>query len=242
MFVMKTLFLLLLLVAVTVSAQKDFITGEAPDVHVLAFKWNKTRLTVEQSNSATPPPGPMAAMIPQNKIYARTARINDPAGARDPNDDTVDGRAAKLEKSVQDSRTPPPKTLDGFSFRVKMRNASSRAVETLFWEYQFIEKVNPSAVTRRQFLCLLDIRPEKEKEVQAFALFGPADVISVAALEKRNDEKKHDNPFHEKVVINRVEYSDGVIWQRKSWSFGEIRAAYKRALATPWANEMCRGL
>ena len=49
--------------------------------------------------------------------------------------------------------------------------------------------------------------------------------------------------FLETVVINRVEYEDGSVWQRKDWNSNEIRLTYKRAVATPWnAGEMCRGL
>ena len=49
--------------------------------------------------------------------------------------------------------------------------------------------------------------------------------------------------IQEKVLINRVEYSDGSLWQRKGWDFAEIKAAYNRAVGTPWdPAEMCRGL
>jgi hypothetical protein len=90
-------------------------------------------------------------------------------------------------------------------------------------------------VLRRQFLCGVSIKPEKDKELQAFSLSGPHDVISVDTLSKKS-------PGEEKVVINRVEYGDGSIWQRKDWSFGEVRLGYARAVSTPWGTEMCRGL
>jgi hypothetical protein len=92
-------------------------------------------------------------------------------------------------------------------------------------------------MARRQFLCGVNIKPEKEKEIQAFSLSGPSDVISVGNL-----ANKSGNAFQEKVVINRVEYADGSIWQRKDWNFGEIRLTYQRAVGTPWGAEMCRSL
>ena len=48
--------------------------------------------------------------------------------------------------------------------------------------------------------------------------------------------------YQGKVLINRVEYADGSIWQRKDWNFSEIRMTYKRAVTTPWGSEMCRSL
>jgi len=60
---------------------------------------------------------PACAMTPQNRNFARNARINDPAGVREPNADSLDGRSAATEKSVQESRTTKPKATDGFAYR-----------------------------------------------------------------------------------------------------------------------------
>jgi len=90
---------------------------------------------------------------------------------------------------------------------------------------------------RRQFLCGVQIKPDREKEVLAFSASGPSDVVSVESL-----SKKAENLFGEKVLINRVEYADGSIWQRRDWNFAEVRSAVTRATATPWGTEMCRGL
>lgn len=92
-------------------------------------------------------------------------------------------------------------------------------------------------MARRQFLCAAKIKPDKDKELLACGLSGPSDVVTVVSA-----SVKSGNPFQEKVVINRVEYSDGTIWQRKDWNFGEVRLTYKRAVETPWGAEMRRGL
>jgi hypothetical protein len=142
-----------------------------------------------------------------------------------------------MEKAVQESRTVQAKAVDGFAYRAKVQNSGSRVIEILFWEYQFTDLSNPSTVTRRQFLCGVNIRPGKEKELQGFTLSGPSEVVSVASL-----SNKSESPYKENAVINRVEYADGAIWQRKDWNFAEIRLTYARAIATPWGTEMCRPL
>jgi hypothetical protein len=43
-------------------------------------------------------------------------------------------------------------------------------------------------------------------------------------------------------VINRVEYADGSILQRKGWNFAEMKSSIERAIKTPWGAEMCRGI
>lgn len=232
---MRTLLLLTLLLLLVVPIRTATVTDGGSSVVVLGFKWSKSRQVAEQLEPTGTIPAP--AMIPANRNFERNRRANDPAGVRDPNADTLDGRSAALEKSVQESRTPKAKPVDGFAYRVKIQNASAKVVEVVFWEYQFKELANPTTVARRQFLCGVNIKPDKEKELQAFSTLGPSDVISVASL-----ANKSENLFEEKVVINRVEYADGSIWQRRDWNFAEVKLGIARAIGTPWGTEMCRGL
>lgn len=232
---MRTLLLLPLLLSIVALGQNSAGSDEGPALVVLSSKWYKSRQVLEKLD--TPGTGPAAALIPADKNFERNRRMNDPAGVRDPKADTIDGRSAALEKSVREARAPAAKPVDGFAYRVKIRNASTKVAEIVFWEYQFTETSNPSTVARRQFLCGINVKPGKEKELQAFSLSGPSDVISVESL-----ASKSGNLFIEKVVINRVEYSDGSIWQRKDWNFAEIKSSLMRALGTPWGSEMCRSL
>lgn len=232
---MRILLLFALLALFVSPFQESASAQEGSAVSVLVFRWYKSREVLEKLESPTS--GPVPAMIPANRNFERNRRINSPEGVRDPNLDTTDGRSAAIDKSVQESRLPSAKPVDGYAYRVKIRNTSTKVIEVVFWEYQFKESANPTAVARRQFLCGVNIKADKEKELQAFSVSGPSEVISVVSLSKKSDKL-----FDESIVINRVEYADGSIWQRKGWNFGEIRLAIARAVGTPWGTEMCRGL
>ena len=209
-------------------------TAGSPMV-VTSFKWSRAR----QKVVAPPVEGnaPARAMIPQNRNFARNARVNDPAGARDPNADTLDGRSAAMEKSVAESRAPGTKMMDGFAYRIKVQNAYKKDVEAVFWEYQFLDPANPNFLARRQFLCGVNIGSGKSKEHEGFSLSGPMDVVDVKTLADNGS-----NPLNENVVINRIEYTDGSIWQRKAWSLEQVKASYERALREPWVPGMCKAL
>ena len=230
---MRTLLLLPILLLPSPPPQEP--PGDGPALGVLSHKWTKSRQVVEKADAQGPIPAP--AMIPANRNFERNRRINDPAGVRDPNADTIDGRSAALEKSVREARSPKTEMVDGFAYRVKVRNAGAKAVEVLFWEYQFEEAADPSNLARRQFLCGVNIKPGKDKELLAFSASGPNAAVSAESL-----AKMAENPFRERVVLNRVEYADGTIWQRKGWNFAEVKAAVSRAVSAPWGAEMCRGL
>jgi hypothetical protein len=208
--------------------------GGAP-VAVVGFKWTKTRQKVERPDAQAPVPA--AALTRADKNFERNRRLNDPAGVRDPNADTLDSRSAAMEKAVRESRAPKSETVEGYDYRVKVQNAGAKAIEVLFWEYQFEETANPSNLTRRQFLCGVQLKGGKEKELQAFGASGPSAAISAESL-----ARGAANPYGERVVINRIEYADGSIWQRKDWNYAEVRSSIQRAVSTPWGAEMCRAL
>jgi hypothetical protein len=95
---MKTLLLLSLLLSLLVPFQGPVVSSDASPLDVGNFKWSRARRNLD----APPVEGnaPAAAMIPQNRNFARNSRINDPQGVRDPNQDTLDGRRASMDKSV----------------------------------------------------------------------------------------------------------------------------------------------
>jgi len=227
---MKFLLLLPLLLIPAPAVQKT--SEEAPPLAVTSFRCVKDRKPAENAVSVLASPAP--AVTAANKNFERQRRINAPAGERDPNADTIDGRSAEIDRIVQESRTPQP--VDGFTYSAKVQNASGKLIQIIFWEYRFLEAANPTNLTRRQFLCSTRINPDKGKELQGFSLLGPSDVVDVKSLSKASADQ-----FLEGVVINRVEYSDGSFWQRKDWNVDDLKLA-PRARAETRNLPMCRSL
>ena len=235
---MKLLFVVPVLFSLLFPCQTPASNTENSPLVVTSFKWSRERRTVETQPEQEQGTVPQRAMIPQNKVFARNARVNDPAGVRDPNADTLDGRSEALEKSVQESRSTKPKSTDGYAYKIKVRNPGPKAIEIVFWEYQFQDPTDPSLVARRQFLCGVNIAANKSKDLEGFSLSGPSEVVNVKTLANN----KSDNGFKERVLINRVEYGDGSMWQRKDWSLNEVKASYERVLREQWSPGMCKSL
>ena len=229
---MKILFLLSLFLTLVIPFQSQVDTSGLP-LLVTSSKWSRARRVppVQEVEGNAP----ARAVIPQNKIFARNARENESPGARDPNADTLDGRSAALEKSVAQSRANQGEPVDGFAYRIKVQNQTTKAVEVVFWEYRFEDPANPDQVSRRQFLCGVNIGAGKSKELEGFSRSGPSDVVNVKTLNS-------GTPFKESVLINRIEYTDGSMWQRKAWNLAEVKGTYERARREPWAPGMCKGL
>lgn len=230
---MKLFFVFAVLFSLLFPYQTPNTNSQSSPLMVTSFKWTRERRNVETKTDEGTVPA--RAMIPQNKNFARNARVNDPAGVRDPNADTLDGRSEALEKSVQESRNTKPTAADAFVYKIKVQNAAAKVAEIVFWEYQFQDPADATLVARRQFLCGVNIPSGKSKDLEGFSLSGPSEVVNVTTLANKSQNK-------EQVLINRVEYSDGSIWQRKDWSLNEVKASYDRVLREQWTPGMCKGL
>lgn len=213
--------------------QEQLSSDETAMVKPVSHKWSRDRQQVEQA--APMLNAPVAAVIAQNKNFERNRRAVIPAGERDPNLDTIDGRSAALEMSVQSSRAPKP--IEGFAYRAKFQNVSNKELEIIFWEYEFTDTATTPVVSRRQFLCAGSVKAGKEKEFKGFTVSGPSDVVSVDSL-----KKKTESPLKERIVINRLEFTDGTIWQRKGWRVSDVKLSIQRALSSPWTRDMCKSL
>jgi hypothetical protein len=222
-----------ILVFILVAPAQD--QNEDSFVSVLDHRWERVRIQGQKLDSLTAAPQRM--LTTDDKYYQRSARENRPKGTVDPSEYTTDGRSAALERSVQESRSAKTDDINGFRFVANVKNNSERKVDVLFWEYRFTELANPKNIVRRQFLCSAKMKPGEKLELSAVSTFGPSDVVSAESLKDPSLKL-----FDEKIFLNRIEFSDGAILQRRDWKMAEVEASVKKAVAAPWGKEVCKML
>ena len=208
-------------------------TNEDSIVSVISQRWERIRIAGEKVENYSVPP--VRAVINENKIRQRTARETQPKGSFDPNEATIDGRSAALERSVQDARTMKTDDIDAFRYSSSIKNNSERKIEIIFWAYRFKEFANPANVVRHQFLCSVKIKPGEKFELFANSILAPSEVVSNASL-SGNGERL----FDEKVLVNRIEFADGAILQRREWKMGEVKKGIDKAASSAWGREVCK--
>lgn len=228
--------LLPILILLMPQSQNCQVQTENSSIEVISSKWSKYRQKVENPDNQIVRQT-LSAGDAANRNFARTRRVNDPVGTPDPNADTIEGRSATMDKNMREANSPKTSLVDGFAYEAKIKNAGSSTIEILYWEYNFKEKANPANSVSRNFLCGVNIKPKKMQELWIFSASSPINLISVDSL-----DDKSGSLFDEKIVINRVEYSDGTAWQRKDWNFKDLKSSISRALETPWGKEMCRAI
>ena len=189
------------------SPQNPVASDQHCPVVVTSSRWFKDRQSAEKV--VVPARGPELPMI---EPIGREQRADGTAPVRDPNAEKPEARSASLDRIAEESGQS--RLVNGFTYEVKFKNLDTRQAQTIFWEYQFTETAAPENTSRRRFVCGVKIKSDKDKLVQIFSTLGPGTVINVTDLAKGSGKQ-----FAESVVIDRIEFDDGSLWQRQDWNF-----------------------
>ena len=109
---------------------------------------------------------------------------------------------------VQAGRQPSGPARYYFIYRASLKNSSTKPIEEVDWDYVFIDSATGQELDRHQFASTKMIQPGKSKELTFMLSTPPAKRISVFALNKQERSGMADQ-----VVVVRVKYSDGSVWQ-----------------------------
>ena len=201
---MKVVVLLLsfLFVAQAVKAQTASAPAEAAEV--VKFSWSKERLNWERN-----PFGGPNENFHQMQFRARSEkRVSD---AKRSNSAEVGKfeKEAKADAAIvaaANENAPPPRYY--FYYRASIKNTSTKQIAEIDWDYIFTDAATGDELDRRQFTSVQNIGPGKQKELTFTLPTPPTRRISVQSL-----DKKERAGLGEQVVIVRIKYADGSVWQ-----------------------------
>jgi len=116
----------------------------------------------------------------------------------------VDMRAT--ENKARSSAPPPG---DIYHLRLEFKNSGPNIVRSVIWEFK--PTIAPEDYEPKQYLCALKVKPKDKKILDLWTPFSPVKVVNVKA---RADGLKDGE-----VVVNRIEYENGIVWKRTDWPY-----------------------
>lgn len=203
---MRILFLTLCIVCAGITAigQTPQSTENSPNLAIVKFSWSKERINWQQD----PFGGPIESFDEMRVRSRNEKRIQDAKRG---------GVGAEVSKAERDARTDAALTAQihqnkpgryQFLYSVQVRNSSDKVIKAVDWDYVFFDVNNQDELGRRQFRSEERISPGKAKELKYFITTPPTQTVSIHSLDK--NERAN---LGEVVVIVRVEYLDGSVWQ-----------------------------
>jgi hypothetical protein len=198
---------LVLISMLVIAQQPQQTTSQPADAAVGTFSWSKERLPgweKETAGSSVETYDVMRARL-ENERRIQQARNSGNKAELSRRESAAkmleDAGLAKESKKAQRPR-------DGYRYKVLLTNTGSKTIKLVDWDYVFLNPTTGEEVARHQFTSQETIKPGKRKEVSVLYLTPPVKTVSAGIL-----TKKEPMPFTELVVIARIEFSDGSVWQ-----------------------------
>ena len=201
---MRVVVLLLSLLFVAQLANAQTTSAPAEAAEVVKFSWSKERMNWERN-----PFGGPNENFHQMQFRARSEkRVSD---AKRSNSAEVGKfeKEAKADAAIvaaANENAPPPRYY--FYYRASIKNTSTKPITEIDWDYIFTDAATGDELDRRQFTSVQNIGPGKQKELTFTLPTPPTRRISVQSL-----DKKERTGLGEQVVIVRIKYADGSVWQ-----------------------------
>jgi hypothetical protein len=200
-------FLALALCAVAVAQQQQSQSvgaNASGGLSVVKFSWGKERVNWERD-----PFGGPIENFDEMRVRARNEkRIDDAKRGGSAEVDRIKREARADSVILERARQKGPPRY-GFRYKVSVRNDSAKAVKELDWDYVFNDAATNEELGRHQFTSAERLAPGKSKEFSFFIPTPPALRISAYAL-----DKKERDGLNEQIIIVRILYEDGTVWER----------------------------
>lgn len=126
-------------------------------------------------------------------------------------DDSVPNQPTEARMPVPLPRPIPVRRsdVDTYAYQIKVQNNGSKRIKLVDWEYQFLDPKTGQLMGSRRIPSKIKIRPGETQTVEVKLLQQPTSIVNADQL-----DKKYRESFTERVIIHRLEYSDGSIWKR----------------------------
>ena len=96
-----------------------------------------------------------------------------------------------------------------YDYKAKIRNNGTQTVRAVVWHYSFFDADKKEEVGRTSCTSKVNLRPGKTAD-----LIGTSKELPISVVDVSQSGKDIKGAYAERVVITRLEYSDGSFWQR----------------------------
>lgn len=177
-------------------------------VAIVKFSWRKERIPGWENNRFGPVAENYEAMrervINERRIQqARNAGNKAEVSRRETNAKMHD------DANYQKEAKPQERPRDGYRYKVQIRNDGDKTIKLIDWDYVFVDPQTQKEVARHLFTSEEKLKPGAMKELGVFILAPPTPTI------RAHEAQKGAFPFTEQVVLARVVYSDGTVWEQR---------------------------
>jgi len=192
------------LAATATSFGQGTVESSPPAIEILKLKWEKeVRLPRNFDPSVIPTNGSFVDPALRTSAAA-------PISALDATRAATSARDAAASSSTAFPATPRRLPVVYF-YSLKIRNAGTKTIEGIAWDYLFIDPNTGVELGRRQFLSYEKVVTDRIATLQSLLRSPPTRVIQASSSQRKQQPK-----LVERAVIQCVLYSDDTLWRNSS--------------------------
>jgi len=190
--------LLTLLSAILVSAQES---KDPKDLTVLDHSWHKDYVGGRRDDTNPLQP---------NEDYIRQTRV-EKQHIRQREEYSLPNQPTEARMPLPNTRplTFETKPTDIYVYQFTVRNTGAKKIKAVEWEYQFLHPDTQEVMGSRRITSKVKLSPGKSDKIEARLIQKPTSIVAADQL-----GKKPQDQFTERVLIHRIVYTDGSVWQR----------------------------
>jgi hypothetical protein len=176
-------------------------SSDPPDVIVLEKSWHKEPQVGPGGSSN--PLDPNEALIKQT--HMEKAAIKQREESSLPGQSTTARMPVPAPRPIEPARS----VTTTYVYKIKVKNNGSKTIKSVEWEYQFLNPQSLEVMGYRRITSDTTLSPGKTKKLERRFTRQPTILVNAGQL-----DKKYRDQFTERLLIHRIQYSDGSVWQR----------------------------
>ena len=191
--------LVLLLLTASSIAQENSASSGPPDIVVLEKSWSKKS---SASSHDSNPLGPNEALISQTHMERAAIRQRD---------DSLPNQPTEARMPIPRPRPipPPVSAVTTYVYKMKVKNNGAKTIKSVDWEYQFLDPQTQEVMGYRRIKSEAKLGPGETRVLEKRFTRQPTILVNVNTL-----GKKYQDQFTERLIIHRIQYSDGSVWRK----------------------------
>jgi len=182
----------------------------ASGISVIKFSWIKERVDWEGDPFSNPTESSDSSKVPLRNDKRMTELKK--GGTTPEADRATRDTGSNLNYEINNNSRARFK----FMYKTLLRNTGTKTTKVIDWDYVFVDSQTKTELGRRQFTNVAAVAPGKSKELRLLTVSPPTRMVNVDSL-----NKNQRNNLLETVVIVRVEYTDGSVWQLPNRSISQ---------------------
>jgi len=187
-----------LLLAIVVTAQQVPDQSDPKNLVVVDHTWRKEYVVPAVDSN---PLRPNEDLIRQTRAEKAVIRQRDYE---------LPNQTTEIPMPLPAGRPVPPAAREIYVYKITVKNSGAKRIKAVDWEFQFLNPETQEVMGTKQIISKVKLAPGKTQVIKAHRPEPPTHIVSAGQL-----DKKLQDQFKEKVIIHRIEYTDGTVWRRQ---------------------------